>query len=145
MQQARPTGGRRVLTREAGTQLLALGGHTHGAVVGVANARHDAAGGNHGNLREASGAGCQNTTSRKHQRSHSAGPRSRLLWQSSCWPVLIRVTHSAEAVLVGAQGGGDQHVTAVAHAAVAAQRHALAQAVGGQGLKEGGEGGARAG
>lgn len=78
------------LTREARAQLLALRGHAHGAVVGVADARHDAAGGNHG--------------------------------------------HRAEAVLVGAQGGGDQHVAPRAHAAVAAQHHALAQPVGGQRL-----------
>lgn len=47
----------------------------------------------------------------------------------------MRVAHRAKAILVGAQGSGDQHVAPGAHAAVAAQRHAVAQAVGGEGLQ----------
>ena len=85
---ARPP--RAPLTREPRPQLLPLAGHAHGAVVGVADAGHDAAGGDHG--------------------------------------------HGAKAILVGAEGGHDEHVPPRAHAAVAAQHHPLPQAVGGQGL-----------
>mmetsp|Transcript_18872 Transcript_18872/g.47860 ORF Transcript_18872/g.47860 Transcript_18872/m.47860 type:complete len:1344 (-) Transcript_18872:168-4199(-) len=70
---------------EARAQLLTLGGHAHGAVVGVAHTRHDAAGGNHG--------------------------------------------HGAEAKLVGAQQCAHEDVAAVAHAAVDAHHHAVAQLV----------------
>ena len=70
---------------EALAQVFFLGRHPHRAVIGVANAGHDAALGDH--------------------------------------------RHRAEAVFLGAQQGGDDHVPAGLEAAIGPQQHPIAQAI----------------
>mmetsp|Transcript_2521 Transcript_2521/g.9063 ORF Transcript_2521/g.9063 Transcript_2521/m.9063 type:complete len:394 (+) Transcript_2521:675-1856(+) len=107
--------------REARAQLLALGGHAHRTVVGMADARHDAAGGDHGDGAEAELVRAQ------HRRHEHVAPALEAAVHAQRHAVAQAVLHEgavhlhethfheAARVLDGAHGGGARAAVAARH------------------------------